>query len=117
MRFARRWLLIGNHQQLLPFVVYVFRKTLDSLIYWRADTLALGVGQVDTELLEGLEEWLQGCKLEDLKQEILARLSLFSNLFYAGQRTVPELSGQLTQQWRMAPPIGRLIKRAFYPLL
>lgn len=116
MRLARRWLLIGDHQQLLPFGIDDFKKVLDDWFDERRAGVLSG-DDTDIELREDLEEWLRGQQLSDVKQNLLKEVSLFQNLHERGLRTTPPLSGRLTQQWRMAPAIGEMLGHVFYPHL
>jgi len=98
MRSARRWLLIGDHQQLSPFALEEFQKELSDLM---SNSMLWNVS--------GQEQ-----------QQWTTEIADFFHFLYQGKglglgdRKAP--ADILEAQWRMHPEIGNLM-RVYYPTM
>lgn len=114
MRLARKWLLIGDHDQLPPFNIEAFQKQLGPLVQRAVDS---GSSAIPTVRREGLSR-LQLSK--DSVSKAIEISEFFAWLFDKGQESrSPDrwFSDQLTRQWRMHPTIGALLKHTYFPEL
>jgi DNA polymerase III delta prime subunit len=96
LRSARRWLLIGDHQQLSPFALEDFQKELVKLM---SESMPWNVAS------EGQEQWN-------------AEIADFFRFLYEGkglglgdQKKPADI---LEAQWRMHPDIGELMHEVYY---
>lgn len=99
MRLSRRWLLIGDHQQLPPFGFSAIAQAYDK---WEALEVAKTRGEPDSEKTM---QWLK-----DVKDNFQRYLNLFKHL----HDTEGPHRGTLTTQWRMHPALGTVVSHAFY---
>jgi len=125
MRHARRWLLIGDQQQLPPFGHKEFSRILDRRL---KNVLAEppdpqtgrreSVFQTRDSAEMPLKEELLGYdKPEEIVDAALHWLYFFDALWKSGEQTRIPLSGRLDAQWRMHPDLGDLVRETFYPFL
>lgn len=109
MSLGRRWLLIGDHQQLPPFGLDDMRKALRARVQAAAkDTRA---GTSGTALPAGLLGFDTPGQLE---KRVSESLELFRLLHGMATDEAPGIAGSLSVQWRMHPRIGAMLKK-FYP--
>ena len=99
MRLSRRWLLIGDRQQLPPFGFAAIAQAYDK---WETLEVAKARGEPDSEKTM---QWLK-----DVKDNFQRYLNLFKHL----HDTEGPQRGTLTTQWRMHPVLGTVVSRAFY---
>lgn len=117
MRLARRWILIGDHQQLPPFQIEDFYDRVQSLRSLRTQTVG---GRLESLHLEE----------EDLRR-VRERIEFFQYLRNHplgqahqtgdGGTAIPHrslIADTLSWQWRMHPDIGTMLRETgFYPFL
>lgn len=112
MRLARRWLLIGDHDQLPPFDIESFQEQLVPHVH-----VAM---QKQRELRGGARKWggtrLDHLFLGDTAHENALAMSDFFEWLH-GKGIAGQFADRLTYQWRMHPDIRRLLQSTYYPSL
>lgn len=99
MRLSRRWLLIGDQQQLAPFAFGAIEQAFDK---WVSEENAKILNEPNRD---EAERWLR-----DVRDNFHRYLKLFEHL----HSTDGPQHDTLRTQWRMHPFLGDLVSRAFY---
>ncbi len=110
MRLSRRWLLIGDHEQLSAFNIQDFRHSA-TIATQRQFNLEMGNGAREQRSTSG------GLVAESdrLAQGIA---DFFEYLFKKGINHRPQpFADRLSLQWRMHPGISKLLTEIYYPFL
>jgi hypothetical protein len=116
MRLARRWLLIGDQQQLPPFGIEDFEPELNR--YVKNATIEHSSPLLGSQQFRGIPALLGYSSAEELSAALSQTVQFFAYLHGAGEKIVRRpLSGKLDTQWRMHPDIGSMVAVAFYPNL
>jgi serine/threonine protein kinase len=126
LQAGHRWLLIGDHKQLPPYHIRVYREAMEKL---DEAVIALRMLPRSTRLVdyEWLHNWSDRSAQErsEFRSYALSWLKTFERIFYNcsnafGQEVVTRnescgaAAGQLSWQHRMHPHIGDLISWCYY---
>jgi superfamily I DNA and/or RNA helicase len=110
MRLSRRWLLIGDHEQLSAFNIEDFRREAreaTSRLYYATGGQSSRVQQQS-----------RGMGLVSTSSRLATDVAdFFEFLFTKGVKTGSNFADRLSLQWRMHPTISRMLREIYYDFL
>jgi serine/threonine protein kinase len=111
MRLSRRWLLIGDHEQLSAFNIEEFRREAESAISHLYETVSGPVVKDQKPHAMGLLASSSGLAVEVA--------DFFEFLYRKGVKpsSGKAYADRLTLQWRMHPEISRMLRKIYYDFL
>jgi len=119
MRLARRWLLIGDHEQLPPFgfeqVLEEVNKKIESMQEDLRDRHERASGPEDIlPRSSAKSDEMAEQRLNEIRNDLPVYMELFRHLHQESVASGALHSTTLKTQWRMHPSLGTMVSEVFY---